>query len=249
MNLFRPGLPRLNRELCLIALLAGSFLLSPGQRAIASTLSGSWYLVDSNKSGYPSGNNYAQVTISVDSSDKATFNVSLLPVLAGSGYLSQSFGFNWTGSSDISSPISTALANAASPLNNWTVAGASGSPNQSMDGMGKYNYQISAQGNNDRTDPVSFTMDLSGLGLSQSDIFNDFQVTSSGSHGSGYFALHVAGPCNTFYLGGSDPVPTPTPRPEPSSLISMGIAAGLLLCVTCLRFSVLPSLCTRWRNA
>jgi hypothetical protein len=219
--------PCFSRPMFLFALLAASFLFSlAGQRACASTLSGSWYLVDSNSSSYPSGSNYAQVSLSVDSNYQAAFNVNLLPVLASNSYLIDKFAFNWAGSSDISSQLSTAIANAGSPLSNWSVRGSNGSPANEMGGMGKYNYEIDANGNNNRVNPLSFTMDLSGLGLTQSQIFNDFQVASSGGNGGGYFAMHVASGTDSFFLGGSDVVATP----EPSSLISMAIAAGLLLC-------------------
>lgn len=229
----RPWLSRPRLCLCLMALLSASFLFAlPGHRACASTLTGSWYITNSNTSSFPSGSNYAQVTLSVDSADKATFNLSLLSPLTSKNFLSDSFAFNWAGSSDIRSQISTALANAGSPMSNWSVSGSNGTPAQAMDGFGKYNYQISATGNADRTNPVSFTMDLSGLGLGQSDIFNDLQVTSSGSNGSGLFAAHVAGPGLTFYLGGTTPVATP----EPSAIVSMALAAGLLLCVFCWRY-------------
>jgi hypothetical protein len=228
-----------------MTLLSAALLFAlPGQSACASTLTGSWYLTDSNSSSFPSGSNYGQVTLSVDSSDKVTFNVSLLSNLTSSNYLIDKFAFNWAGSSNIKSQLSTAIANASSPLSNWSVSGSNGSPSQEMGGMGKYNYEIAAHGSGNRTNPVSFTMDLSGLGLTQTQIFNDFQVTSSGAKGSGYFAAHVATGSKSFYLGGSDPVATP----EPSAIISMAIAMGLLLCIFCWRHFAISSLCARWMN-
>jgi hypothetical protein len=234
MSVIRPWFSRPKRYLCSIAVLTAALLFAlPGQRACASTLTGSWYLTDSNSTNFPSGSNYAQVSISVDSNDQATFNVNVLPILANSNYLLDKFAFNWAGSSDISSQLTAAIANASSPLNNWSVNGSNGSPAQAMDGMGKYNYEIDAQGFNNRVNPMSFTMDLSGLGLSQSDILNDFQVSSSGGNGGGYFAMHVASGTDSFYLGGSTPIAN---NPEPSALVSMAIAAGLLLCVFCWRY-------------
>ncbi|MHB1424369.1 MAG: hypothetical protein ACYC3I_14440 [Gemmataceae bacterium] len=193
---------------------------SPAKPNLSSTSSRSWYLTNSNSSNFnfQNGSNFAKVTVSVDDSDKVTFDVNLLSKATSNNYVIDKFAFNWAGDRDILKRVQAALADSNGPMNNWKIRGANGDPKVDVTGMGKFNYQVDARSENSRSDALSLTVDLSGLGLTKEQIISHFQVLSNGSDGGGFFALHFSTKedddlcenCfnDSFFVSGSEPAPS-----------------------------------------
>ena len=163
----------------------------------------------------------AEVTITT-SGDKATFTVSSLD----SGYVFDTFGFNFTGAGTLSLTTPAPSGEVSSP----TLANDNGAE----DGWGKFDYTFDTgkNGGSNGGDCVvtsgtpgagctfSFTVtDTSTVSLSASE----FESATTADNGTGDFAGHLAAANgNTGFVGESTTLSTTNPAPEPSSLALLG---------------------------
>lgn len=184
--------------LCLL-LMGGGVLIASDARADFIK-----YLTISNENLGISGN-FAKVTVTV-SGDTANFVVDVDTILLPDGAV-QTFGFNFKGG------ITLAASDFSLPTN-WS-ANTSGSV---LDGFGRFENVVSTSGDNDRKDPLSFSITRSGYTFTESD-FNE-------TNNKGYiFAAHIAG----FTKMGPDSKTSAwfadgTPVPEPATILLVGSA-------------------------
>lgn len=165
------------------------------------------------------GVNYLQVSIASNLPGTASFTVT--PVYAftqGSNYGLQSFGFNYAGTSG-----ALTFSGLAS---GWSVGS-----NSNQDGFGKFEYVLSANGNN-RLSPLIFTVSNLG-GASTAQSLGYFQLSSSGNAGQGnqYFAAHLtgftAGSVTSAYFAGSSVAVVPEPENYAMLLAGLSLVGAI----------------------
>ena len=155
----------------------------------------------------------AQVTITT-SGDDATFKVSSLD----SGYVFDTFGFNFSGSGSLSLVSSSG-----------EVSGASLNGSGNEDGWGSFddNFHTGKSGGSSGGDctvtsgtPNAGCTFMFTVAATSAVTASEFEVYTSGSNipAETYFAGHMASNNNSGYAGGTVPAPTP----EPSSLLLLG---------------------------
>jgi len=171
-----------------------------------------WVLTGSNGTAPPCSTALpcARVTLGINSTGTAaTFTVTSLD----NNYIFDSFGFN---AQNGGSTLSLSLGTSSGEVNGATLGGPG-----NEDGWGKFNYNFRTGENGGSAGGActvtggsasagctfSFTVDGTGLTLA------DFEHTSSGGTGSGFFAGHAAAPS-----GGTGYEGKPQPVSEPSSL-------------------------------
>jgi hypothetical protein len=193
--------------------------------SIAKADSQSWYFTGTNSPGTvpcSSGAPCGEITLSVSGS-QATFTVSSLL----SGYIFDSLGFN--------SNVGVTLLSASGEVGAFSLGGAG-----NEDGWGTFghNFDTGKNGGSNGGDCVvtggvpgagcTFTFTVKCTSNCTLSLSN-FEITSTGGNGSGFFAGHLAaGGGNTGFVGS----PTMISVDEPSTLSVLGFAlfgAGGLL--------------------
>jgi hypothetical protein len=208
-------------------------ILLLGGVAAQPALADSFFLTGSNSASVPcsAGAPCAEVTVTT-SSNTATFIVSSLD----SGFVFDTFGFNFTGAGTLS--LTSSSGEVSSP--------SLGGPGN-QDGFGSFTdiFNTGKNGGSNGGDCVvtagspgpgcTFTFTVTDS-LSGSLTASEFEEISSGGNGSGFYAGHLAQAAGgTGYVGDTEPTSTST-VPEPSSLMLLGTGALALAGVVRRRF-------------
>ena len=210
---------------CLVAVL----ILAAMTTVPAWADSQSWYFNGTNSpSDLPcsAGSPCGEVTLNVSGSN-ATFTVTSLL----NGYVFDSFGFNTISGVSVSLVAGSGTGELGAGYN------LGGSGNEDGWGSFKYNFDTGLSGGSKGSDchvvggvpgsGCTFTFTVKCAGSCTLSLA-DFEKSSSGGNGSGYFAGHMASSRKSGYAG--NPVPIPVNEPATLSVMGAGLlsAAGVL---------------------